>query len=226
FVMDRAGLVGADGPTHHGALDLSFLRCIPNMIIMAPKDENELRDMLFTAVEQRNCPVAIRYPRGNSLGIPLKQKFENLPIGKSETVRTGQDIAILAVGTMVAQSLKAAEILEKDGILAEVVNMRFVKPLDLDLLENISQRFTNIITVEENSVVGGFGSAVVEALTNMNKTNINIKIHGLSDSYVTHGTPAELLQITKLDAYGIASVVKEFHSQHAHQTILPGRKAQ
>ena len=226
FVLDRAGLVGADGPTHHGALDLSYLRCIPNMIIMAPKDENELRDMLYTAVEQRNCPVAIRYPRGNSLGIALKPKFEKLPIGKSETVRTGQDVAILAIGTMVAQSLKAAELLEKDGILAEVVNMRFVKPLDLDLLENISQRFTNIVTVEENSVLGGFGSAVVEALANMNKTHLNIKIHGLSDGYVTHGTPTELLQITKLDASGIASVVKEFYSLHAQQTILPGRKAQ
>ncbi|MDP1677703.1 MAG: 1-deoxy-D-xylulose-5-phosphate synthase [Bacteroidota bacterium] len=226
FVMDRAGLVGADGPTHHGALDLSYLRCIPKMIIMAPKDENELRDMLFTAIEHRNCPVAIRYPRGNSLGLPVKQKFETLKIGKSETVRTGQDVAILSVGNSVAQSLKAADLLEKEGILAEVVNMRFIKPLDTELLEDICNRFTIIITVEENSVVGGFGSAVLETLCAMNKTNLQIKLHGLIDGYITQGTPAELLRLTKLDAEGIADTVREFYQQHSEQSKLPGRKAQ
>ncbi len=226
FVMDRAGLVGADGPTHHGALDLSYLRCIPTMIVMAPKDENELRDMLFTAVEVKNRPVAIRYPRGNSLGLPLKQKFDRIPIGKSETVRSGQDVAILAVGTMVSQSLKAAEILEKDGILAEVINMRFIKPLDRDALENVANRFTNIVTVEENSIMGGFGSGVLEAFATMNKNHLNIKLHGLNDNYVTHGTPAELLHMTKLDAGGIAAIVKEFYVQHSQPAILPGRKAQ
>ncbi len=214
FVMDRAGLVGADGPTHHGTLDLSFLRCIPNMVIMAPKDENELRDMLYTAVQKRNCPVAIRYPRGNSLGIPLRPVFQQLQIGKSETVRTGKDIAILAIGTMVTQSLQAADILEKEGILAEVVNMRFVKPLDNELLANISKRFSRIITVEENSVVGGFGSAIVEAYAAMNTSNLNIKIHGIQDGYVTHGTPAELFALTKIDGIGIAGIVKEFIKQH------------
>ena len=222
FVMDRAGLVGADGPTHHGALDLSYLRCIPNMIIMAPKDENDLRDMLFTAIEQRNRPVAIRYPRGNSLGLPLKKKFESLKIGKAETVRVGRDVAILSVGTSVAQSLEAADLLEKDGILAEVVNMRFIKPLDTILLEDISNRFTTIITVEENSIVGGFGSAVLETLSSMNKSNLHVKIHGLIDGYVTQGTPVELLQVTKLSAEGIAEIVKEFYQQHSK---LPGRKA-
>ncbi|MFA6467522.1 MAG: 1-deoxy-D-xylulose-5-phosphate synthase [Bacteroidota bacterium] len=226
FVLDRAGLVGADGPTHHGALDLSYLRCIPNMIIMAPKDENELRDMLYSAVEHKNCPVAIRYPRGNSLGLPLKEKFESIPVGKSETVRSGQDVAILAVGTMVSQSLKAAELLEKEGILAEVVNMRFVKPIDMQKLEEITSRFSNIITVEENSIVGGFGAAVLEAVSSMDRPHINILTHGLKDGYVTHGTPAELLQLTKLDAQGIAGVVKEFHLHHQQPTILPGRKAQ
>lgn len=226
FVMDRAGLVGADGPTHHGALDLSYLRCVPNMIIMAPKDENELRDMLYTAVQQKNCPVAIRYPRGNSYGLPLKEKFESLQVGKSETVRSGQDVAILTIGTMVSQSLKAAELLEKDGILAEVINMRFIKPLDKQLLENIANRFSTIITVEENSIIGGFGSAVVETLASMNKTHLNIKTHGLIDGYVPQGTPAELLKITKLDSIGIAEIVKEFYSQHSQQIISPGRKAQ
>ncbi|MFA6440312.1 MAG: 1-deoxy-D-xylulose-5-phosphate synthase [Bacteriovoracaceae bacterium] len=225
FVLDRAGLVGADGPTHHGALDLSYLRCIPKMVIMAPKDENELRDMLLTAVEQKNCPVAIRYPRGNSLGLPLKSKMEIIPIGKSETVRSGQDVAILAVGTMVTQSLKAAELLEKEGILAEVVNMRFIKPIDTNTLAEIAQRFTQIITVEENSVVGGFGSAVLEALAAMNKTNIAVKVHGLVDGYVTHGTPTELLHSSKLDGHGIAEIVKEFHCYQIQPIIVPGRKA-
>ncbi len=224
FVMDRAGLVGADGPTHHGALDLSYLRCIPNMIIMAPKDENELRDMLFTAVEKQRCPVAIRYPRGNSLGLQIKPSFEKMQIGKSEIVRTGQDVAVLAVGSMVEQSLKAADMLEKEGILAEVVNMRFIKPLDMALLEKIADTFTHVVTVEENSIVGGFGSAVLEAFVSLGKHRVNVLMHGLPDSYVTHGTPAELLRLTKLDAVGIAETVKKFHQ--THPSILPGRKAQ
>jgi len=226
FVMDRGGLVGADGPTHHGALDLSYLRCIPNMVIMAPKDENELRDMLFTAVEHRGGPIALRYPRGNSFGIPLKSSMEKIQIGKAETLRSGNDVAILAVGTMVANSLKAAELLEKEGILAEVVNMRFVKPLDIDMLNSISHRFSRIISVEENSVVGGFGSAVLEELAAQGKEHLNIKVHGVPDGFVTHGTPAELQSLTKLDAAGIAQTVKEFCQLHSTHQILTGRKAQ
>lgn len=226
FVMDRAGLVGADGPTHHGALDLSYLRCIPHMVIMAPKDENELRDMLFTAVQYTKGPVAIRYPRGNSMGIPLNPSFEQISIGKSETLRKGNDIAILAVGSMVAHSLKAAELLEKEGILSEVVNMRFVKPIDTDLLEDISHRFTQIVTVEENSIVGGFGAAVLETLTEMKKTKINVKIHGLPDNFVLQGKPAELHTITQLDPPGIANIVKEFFLENSHHDLLTGRKAQ
>lgn len=226
FVLDRAGLVGADGPTHHGALDLSYLRCIPKIVIMAPKDENELRDMLFTAVEYKEGPIAIRYPRGNSLGLPMKPAMEKIPIGKSETLRRGNDVAILAIGTMVSNSLKAAELLEKDGILAEVVNMRFIKPLDKELLEDVAGRFTRIVTIEENSIVGGFGSAVVETYASMNKSHLNIKVHGLPDGFVTQGTPAELQAITKLDAASIASIVKEFYRHHTTHEVLTGRKAQ
>lgn len=211
FVMDRAGLVGADGPTHHGALDLSFLRCIPNMIIMAPKDENELRDMLYTAVRQKNCPVAIRYPRGNSIGLPLKQNFEAMPIGTAEIVQQGKDIAILAIGTPVSQCIEASALLEKIGISAEVVNMRFVKPLDRAMLNDLSRRFTKIVTVEENSVVGGFGSAVLEEFSAMGRSDIKVKVHGLIDGYVTQGTPAELQKLTQLDAEGIASIVQQFY---------------
>lgn len=225
FVMDRAGLVGADGPTHHGNLDLSYLRCIPNIVIMAPKDENELRDMLYTAVEHKKGPIAIRYPRGNSVGLPLKEKFHLLPIGKGEILRSGHDVAILAVGSMVQQSLKAAERLEQDGIYAEVVNMRFVKPIDEELLKDISSRFTTIVTVEENSIVGGFGSGIIEKFTALKKHSLNIKVHGLPDGYIPHGSPAELLQLTKLDALGIAGVVKDFHLHAIRATTVPEKKA-
>lgn len=210
FVLDRAGLVGADGPTHHGALDLSYLRCIPKMVIMAPKDENELRDMLFTAVQMERCPVAIRYPRGTSQGLPPKTTMEVLPIHTAETVRSGKDVAILAIGTMVGNSLKAAEFLAASGIESEVVNMRYVKPLDETLLASIADRFHSIVTVEENSVIGGFGSAVLESLAALGRTDIAVKLHGLPDGYVTQGTPAELQHLTKLDGEGIADTVRAF----------------
>lgn len=225
FVMDRAGLVGADGPTHHGVLDLSFLRCVPKMVIMAPKDENELRDMLFTAVHHNGGPVAIRYPRGNCLGLPLKTDFTQLPIGKAEVMRSGNDIAILAVGTMVNNSLKAAERLEKEGIIAEVVNMKFIKPLDTDVLQQIARKFSMIVTVEENSVVGGFGSAVSEKLHEFDSWNGRLLIHGLPDDFVTHGTPSELLQSTSLDADGIASIVTDFYRRGAVANVIQERKA-
>ena len=208
FVMDRAGLVGADGPTHHGSLDLSFLRCIPKMVIMAPKDEHELRDMLFTAVHHCTGPVAIRYPRGNSFGLPAKTAFEHIPVGVSETLCTGTDVAILAIGTMALESVKAAERLKEEGISAEVVNMRFAKPLDRVQLKRIAEHFRTIVTVEENSIVGGFGSAVLEAFAAMGRHDLSVTVHGLSDGYVPHGTPAELWNMTSLDAEGIASVVR------------------
>ncbi|MHB1051098.1 MAG: 1-deoxy-D-xylulose-5-phosphate synthase [Bacteroidota bacterium] len=225
FVMDRAGLVGADGPTHHGVLDLSFLRCIPKMVIMAPKDENELRDMVFTAVQHKNGPVAIRYPRGNCYGMPLKSEFTAIPIGKAEVVRSGNDIAILAIGTMVNQSLQAAERLEKEGILAEVVNMKFIKPLDTELLEHIAHKFSMIVTVEENSVVGGFGSAVSEKLHEFNTWNGRLLIHGVPDNFVPHGSPSELLRATSLDAEGIAAVVQSWYRRTDQTNYFPERKA-
>lgn len=226
FVMDRAGLVGADGPTHHGALDLSYLRCVPKMVIMAPKDENELRDMLFTAVSYKSGPIAIRYPRGNSMGLPLKPSMEILPIGAGEILRKGNDVALLAVGSMVNTALQAAELLEKEGILAEVVNMKFVKPLDKKLLADIVNRFPKIVTIEESSIVGGFGSAVLEELSGLPHSNFAIKIHGLPDGFVTQGTPAELHQLTKLDSHGIAGTVKEFLHSDIQHSMYPERKAQ
>jgi len=225
FVLDRGGLVGADGPTHHGVFDLSYLRCIPGMVIMAPKDESELRNMLFTAVEYRGGPIAMRYPRGNAFGVPLKSGFERVEIGKGEILRSGNDVAILTLGTMVYNSLAAADILAKEGILAEVVNMRFAKPIDRELLERLLEKFDRIVTVEENTIYGGFGAAILETLTTMNHRDVKVHVHGLQDGFIEHGTPNELYQIVKLDPRGIASVVKEFCEAHPSRNRTAERRA-
>ncbi len=218
FALDRGGLVGADGPTHHGAFDLSYLRMIPEMVIMAPKDESELRDMLYTATLKAQCPVAIRYPRGNGVGVPLKQGFDPIPIGKGEVVRTGEHVAILAIGSAVQNSLKAAEILRHDGIEAEVVNMRFVKPIDSELVADVARRFEHIVTVEDNSIRGGFGSAIAESLSAQCITGVKLKIHGIPDRFIDHGTPDELAKEVQLDAQGIASIITTFVNQHPAST--------
>lgn len=208
FVLDRGGLVGSDGPTHHGAFDLSYLRLIPNMVIMAPKDECELRNMLYTATLYKKGPIAMRYPRGNALGVHVGD-FEKLPIGKGEVVREGKDVAILAIGNLVYNSLKAADKLSENGIEAEVVNMRFVKPLDADLLKTTFGKFKKIITVEDNSILGGFGSAIAEFAAQYNYKN-DILLHGLPDRFIEHGKPEELHHDLKLDDIGITEVVEEF----------------
>ncbi|MBS4035504.1 MAG: 1-deoxy-D-xylulose-5-phosphate synthase [Ignavibacterium sp.] len=211
FAMDRAGLVGADGPTHHGTFDITFLRMIPNMVIMAPKDESELRDMLYTAVQFRKGPIALRYPRGNALGVELKEGFNLIEIGKAENLTSGKDAAILALGSMVDYSLKAAEKLALDGIECEVINMRFAKPLDTEMLDDIAARHSKIITVEENSLPGGFGSGIIEYFTDNNYKNDILRI-GLPDNYVDHGTQEELHRLLGIDPEGIAQRVKTFYS--------------
>jgi 1-deoxy-D-xylulose-5-phosphate synthase len=209
FVLDRAGLVGADGPTHHGSFDLSYLRFIPNMVIMAPKDEAELRNMLYTAVEYNNGPIALRYPRGSALGVEIKKGFEKLNIGEGEVLVEGNDVALLAVGSMVDYSLKAAELLRNEGINAKVVNMRFIKPMDENLISSIANNYSKIVTLEENSIIGGFGSGVLEFLSENNYKNDLLRI-GLPDGFVDHGTQAELHNILKIDDKGIAEKVKAF----------------
>jgi len=209
FALDRAGLVGADGPTHHGAFDLSYLRLIPNMVIMAPKDESELRDMLYTATIYNKGPVAIRYPRGNGVGVPLKENFDLIEIGKAEILREGNDIAILAVGSMVYPSLKASEKLSSYGIDAMVVNMRFVKPLDEELLDYVFERFDKVVTVEENTIIGGFGSAVLEYAVMRGVKNVKFLIHGIPDEFIEHGTQNELWRMLKLDPDGIVERIIE-----------------
>jgi 1-deoxy-D-xylulose-5-phosphate synthase len=207
FAMDRAGVVGADGPTHHGAFDLSYLRLIPGMVIMAPKDESELRNMLYTAVSACEGPVALRYPRGNGLGVPLKEGFDLVPVGKGETLRSGKDVAVLALGEMVNPSMKAAEILEAEGITCEVLNMRFVKPIDEELLLSVASRFTVVVTVEDNTAIGGFGSAVNEFFSAKGITSVRTLNHGIPDRFVDHGSPAELHAELQFDPRGIAAVI-------------------
>ncbi|MFA6977784.1 MAG: 1-deoxy-D-xylulose-5-phosphate synthase [Ignavibacteriaceae bacterium] len=209
FVLDRAGLVGADGPTHHGTFDLTYLRLIPHMVIMAPKDEAELRNMLYTATEYKGGPIAIRYPRGSAIGVQLNESFEQIPIGKGERIKSGNDIAFLAVGSMVQFAAKAAELLSTEGINAEVVNMRFVKPLDQQLLDEIADQHKKIITLEENTIVGGFGSAVLEYFSQKGYKNELLRI-GLPDEFVEHGTQAELYRLLEIDAEGIIKRTKKF----------------
>lgn len=208
FALDRAGLVGADGPTHHGVLDLSYLRPIQGMTVMAPKDELELRDMMYSAVYEYKGPIAIRFPRGASLGLPQRE-YQSIPLGKGEIVRQGSEVAIIAIGKMVNESMAAAELLSAQEIDATVMNARFVKPLDTDLLDQIALTHDYIITIEENQVQAGFGSAVLEYFAEKGYKN-NIKVLGLPDKIIDHGTQEELLAELGLDARGIANSVKKF----------------
>lgn len=204
FALDRSGLVGADGPTHHGAFDLSYLRLIPNMVIMAPKDEQELRDMLHTAILYEKSPVAIRYPRGEGTGLPLRSHDVELEIGKGEILKEGKDVAILAIGLMVQNSMEAADKLETMGIDALVANMRFAKPLDEELLRDIFRRFHNVITIEDNAVVGGFGSAISEFMTHEHIQGVRLTTLGLPDKFIEQGSVGELHASLGLDPAEIA----------------------
>lgn len=209
FAIDRAGLVGADGATHHGVLDICYLRSVQNMVLMAPKDEQELRDMLYSAVFSfTSGPVAFRFPRGESLGKPVLP-MQEIPLGKGEIVLPGTDIAILALGTMVNEALKAAENLQNEDISLEVINPRFIKPLDEDLLFSTFERFEHVITIEDGQAIGGFGSAVAEFMVNKQITNKNLHIMGIPDKFIHHATQAELLNELGLDADGIVNQVKK-----------------
>lgn len=209
FAMDRAGIVGADGPTHHGLLDIAYLRGYPNIVLMSPKDEAEMRDMLLTAIEHP-APAALRYPRGNGFGVDISEAPKLLEIGKAEILRDGGDIAVLAYGSMVYPSMQAAKNLEKDGIETTVVNARFVKPLDSELILALAQSKRLIVTVEEAYLAGGFGSAVMELLEeNGMLDSVKIVRMGVPDRIVTHGDPKLLLAKYGLDADGIYNRVKE-----------------
>jgi 1-deoxy-D-xylulose-5-phosphate synthase len=206
FAIDRAGVVGSDGPTHHGVFDLSYLRILPNMTIMAPKDENELQHMLQTAVGH-DGPAAVRYPRGNGHGVPLDQTLRPLPIGKAEVVREGRDGAILAVGTMVYPAVEAAQVLAAEGIELAVVNARFIKPLDRETILSHA-RHGRLFTVEENALQGGFGTAVLELLEEEGLNEVRLHRLGYPDSYIEQGEQPELRRLYGLDAEGIATTVR------------------
>jgi 1-deoxy-D-xylulose-5-phosphate synthase len=203
FAIDRAGIVGEDGPTHNGAFDLSYLRHIPNITIMAPKDGNELQCMLRTALSH-NGPTAIRYPRGAITNLQEGGELKKIPIGKSEILREGKDILIIAIGNTVLPALTASQILSELGIDACVVNARFVKPIDIDLIANLAEEIKHILTVEENTIIGGFGSAVLEELNKAGVGGIRIKMLGLPDRFIEHGSQSLLRKNLGLDAEGIA----------------------
>lgn len=210
FAMDRAGIVGADGPTHHGLLDIAYLRGYPNITLMAPKDEAEMRDMMLTSINHEG-PAALRYPRGAGLGVDISEKPKELEIGKAELIRdSAGDVAIIAYGSMVQPSIEAADSLMKKGIDATVVNARFVKPLDSELILALAQTKRLIVTVEEAYLAGGFGSAVIELLeANSILDSVKVVRMGVPDRIITHGDPKLLLAKYGLDADGIYSKVRE-----------------
>jgi 1-deoxy-D-xylulose-5-phosphate synthase len=211
FAMDRAGLVGDDGPTHHGAFDISYLRCLPNMVLMAPRDEAQLVHMLHTALIWNEGPIALRYPRGEAEGVPLPRRPEPLEIGRGELLREGDRVALLGYGYGVPLALGAAELLaDEHGVEPTVADARFAKPLDAELIEQLAAEHELLVTVEENVLAGGFGSAVLEHLADgdlLGGTRV-LRI-GLPDRYVTHGKPALLREEVGLTPVALAERVAE-----------------
>ncbi|NJO80049.1 MAG: 1-deoxy-D-xylulose-5-phosphate synthase [Cyanobacteria bacterium RM1_2_2] len=209
FCMDRAGIVGADGPTHQGMYDIAYLRCIPNMVLMAPKDEAELQQMLVTGVNYTDGPIAMRYPRGNGHGVPLMEEgWESLPIGKAEILRQGDDVLLLGYGTMVYPAMQTAEILGEHGIEATVINARFAKPLDTELIVPIARQMKRVFTLEEGCIMGGFGSAVAELLLD-HEVMVPLTRLGVPDLLVDHAKPEESLTALGLTPPQIAERIRQ-----------------
>ena len=209
LALDRAGLVGDDGPTHHGSFDISYLRHLPELTVMAPKDENELRHMLKTAIYS-GCPISLRYPRGAGYGVEMDRELKQLPIGKGEILVEGSDLTIVAVGSTVHPALEAAAQLKQKGIFASVVNARFIKPLDGELILTQAKKTGCIVTVEENALLGGFGSAVLELISDAGMTGVRVKRIGLPDAFIEQGTQSQLRANLGLDAAGIAATCQAF----------------
>jgi len=209
FAIDRGGIVGDDGPTHHGLFDLSYLRSLPNMVVMAPKDENELRRMLATAVNHGG-PIAVRYPRGIGESIPFEEVITPLPIGKAKVLTSGDDILILAIGRTVNEALLAAKTLDEDhGLAATVVNCRYLKPLDANLIASLAEKIPRIITVEENVRDGGFGSAVLECLNDLGVSGFSMRRLGIPDIFIEHGPQSTLRSKYAIDASAIVAAAVE-----------------
>jgi 1-deoxy-D-xylulose-5-phosphate synthase len=223
FAIDRGGIVGDDGKTHQGTFDVSYLTLIPDLVVAAPKDENELQHLLYTAVKSGR-PIAIRYPRSAGLGVKLDTILHEIPVGEGEIVRYGEDIAILALGAAVAPALEASKVLAAKGIEATVVNARFAKPLDAALLQKLASRMERMVTVEENVLSGGFGSSVLRLLQESGWHNLLVKNIGIPDEFVEHGTQAILRAKYGLDVAGIVrQVAGMFPGGHGLSTEADGR---
>jgi len=216
FFIDRGGLVAEDGTTHHGAFDYAYLRHVPNMVVMAPKDENELQHMMATCL-QHDGPASVRYPRGLSLGVPMDADINALPVGKAELLRNGADVAIVAIGVTVCQAMRAAERLAQDGISSAVVNARFVKPLDAALIGAVARQVRCLLTVEEGAKMGGFGSAVLETLSEQGLAHLPTQVLGLPDWFIEQG-PQDLLR----EKYGLTAD-NIYESAKALLTRAPAR---
>ncbi|MEM7554419.1 MAG: 1-deoxy-D-xylulose-5-phosphate synthase [Cyanobacteria bacterium P01_A01_bin.84] len=221
FCLDRAGIVGADGPTHQGMYDIAYMRCIPNMVLMAPKDEAEMQRMVVTGVNHTTGPIAMRFPRGSGYGVPLMEEgWESLEVGKGEILRTGDDVLLLGYGTMVYPAMQVAEILSEHGIEATVINARFVKPLDTELILPLAEKIGKVITLEEGCVMGGFGSAVAESLLD-NDIVVPIKRIGIPDTLVDHADPNESKAELGLTSPQIAErVLQAFFSKKKESAVV------
>jgi len=214
IAMDRGGIVGEDGETHQGLFDLSYLRHVPNLVLMAPKDENELRHMLFTAL-RAGGPVALRYPRGAGEGVPLDEGFNELPVGRAEVLSEGTDLTLVAIGNTVHPCSRVARRLVERGHSVGVINARFIKPLDVDTILGLSGRTARIMTVEENVLAGGFGSAVVETLADAGIRDLQVRRLGVPDVYVEQGTQSQIRRRLGLDEQGIEDAALEFMAKSA-----------
>lgn len=225
FCLDRGGIVGEDGPTHHGLFDLSYLRTMPNMAIIAPADENELQHLLYTMVRRTSGPAAIRYPRGRGRGVALDPVLRELPWAKADLRRPGRDLVIVAAGTLVSEAERAAAALAEEGIEAAVINARFVKPLDRELILEWARKTGAVVTVEENNLPGGFGDAVLEALVDAGIT-VPCRCIGVPDTFLEHGDPVQLRAEAGLDANGIAAACRELlvGRNRVEKKIRAGRK--
>jgi len=219
FALDRAGLVGEDGATHHGIFDLTYLRPLPGMVIMAPKDENELQHMLKTALDYPG-PAALRYPRGAAEGVELDATPQALPLGRAEVLRDGADLAVLAIGAMVMPALRAAEAVQAEGIEAAVINARFVKPVDAELILQYAQKTGALLTVEDHVQQGGFGSAVLEVLAEHGVAGVTVLRHALPDAIIEHGAQKLLRRDFGLDEAGIAAKIRALHARRQQQEIV------
>lgn len=218
FAMDRAGLVGDDGRTHHGVFDFAYLRCLPNMVVMAPKDEAELRDMLLTAVEHTDGPIAVRYPRGNGVGVSTSIPPHTLPIGRGELLREGTDVTIVSIGTMALTAENAADLLAQEGISAAVINARFVKPLDEKLILDWVRRTGAVVTLEEGVVAGGFGSAVLELLSR-EELRLPVKVLGIPDRFFDHASQSSLRKQAGLSVDDVVEAARSVTRQPVSATL-------